>query len=114
MAQTTPSRFTTVAHMWKLRPLVSAATALDAEVRLYDRLSRLPPGDGWGAFLSNSGAEAVEAAIKLARIATGLRLRPMAEPLTVSVDAQTPARILAPKTISSPAISNARSSASAA
>ena len=29
------------------------------------------PGDGWGAFLSNSGAEAVEASVKLARIATG-------------------------------------------
>ncbi len=40
-------------------------------LRLYDRLSRLLPGDGWGAFLSNSGAEAVEAAVKLARIATG-------------------------------------------
>ena len=26
-AQTTPSRFTRVAHMWLLRPLVSAATA---------------------------------------------------------------------------------------
>ena len=40
-------------------------------LRLYDRLSRLLPGEGWGAFLSNSGAEAVEAAVKLARIATG-------------------------------------------
>jgi 4-aminobutyrate aminotransferase len=40
-------------------------------LRLYDRLSRLLPGDGWGAFLSNSGAEAIEASIKLARIATG-------------------------------------------
>jgi 4-aminobutyrate aminotransferase len=40
-------------------------------LRLYDRLSRLLPGDGWGAFLSNSGAEAVEASVKLARIATG-------------------------------------------
>jgi 4-aminobutyrate aminotransferase len=40
-------------------------------LRLYDRLSRLLPGDGWGAFLSNSGAEAVEAAVKLARVATG-------------------------------------------
>ena len=29
------------------------------------------PGDGWGAFLSNCGAEAVEASVKLARIATG-------------------------------------------
>ncbi|HET7028232.1 MAG TPA: aspartate aminotransferase family protein [Candidatus Limnocylindrales bacterium] len=40
-------------------------------LRLYDRLSRLLPGGPWGAFLSNSGAEAVEAAVKLARVATG-------------------------------------------
>src|SRR4029078_970356 len=40
-------------------------------LRLYDRLSRVLPGECWGAFLSNSGAEAVEAAVKLARIATG-------------------------------------------
>jgi 4-aminobutyrate aminotransferase len=40
-------------------------------LRLYDRLSRLLPGDDWGAFLSNSGAEAIEAAVKLARVATG-------------------------------------------
>jgi 4-aminobutyrate aminotransferase len=40
-------------------------------LRLYDRLSHLLPGPGWGAFLSNSGAEAVEASVKLARIGTG-------------------------------------------
>jgi len=40
-------------------------------LRLYDRLQHVLPGDGWGAFLSNSGAEAVEASVKLARIATG-------------------------------------------
>ena len=40
-------------------------------LRLYERLQHVLPGDGWGAFLSNSGAEAVEAAVKLARIATG-------------------------------------------
>ena len=40
-------------------------------LRLYDRLSKLLPGEGWGAFLSNSGAEAIEAAVKLARVATG-------------------------------------------
>ena len=39
-------------------------------VRLHHRLSRLLPGDDWGVFLSNSGAEAVEAAVKLARAAT--------------------------------------------
>jgi 4-aminobutyrate aminotransferase len=40
-------------------------------LRLYERLRHLLPGDQWGAFLSNSGAEAVEASVKLARIATG-------------------------------------------
>jgi 4-aminobutyrate aminotransferase len=40
-------------------------------LRLYERLAHLLPGDDWGAFLSNSGAEAVEAAVKLARAATG-------------------------------------------
>ncbi len=40
-------------------------------LRLYERLSTLLPGGPWGAFLSNSGAEAVEASIKLARVATG-------------------------------------------
>ncbi len=40
-------------------------------LRLYDRLAHLLPGDDWSAFLSNSGAEAIEAAVKLARVATG-------------------------------------------
>ncbi len=40
-------------------------------LRLYERLRHVLPGGGWGAFLSNSGAEAVEAAVKLARVATG-------------------------------------------
>ncbi len=40
-------------------------------LRLYDRLQRLLPGGPWQAFLSNSGAEAVEASVKLARVATG-------------------------------------------
>ena len=40
-------------------------------LRLHERLSGLMPGGAWGAFLSNSGAEAVEAAVKLARVATG-------------------------------------------
>ncbi|MCU0484201.1 MAG: aminotransferase class III-fold pyridoxal phosphate-dependent enzyme [Chloroflexi bacterium] len=40
-------------------------------LRLYERLRTVLPGGPWGAFLSNSGAEAVEAAIKLARVATG-------------------------------------------
>jgi 4-aminobutyrate aminotransferase len=40
-------------------------------LRLYERLAGLLPGGPWSAFLSNSGAEAVEAAVKLARVATG-------------------------------------------
>ena len=41
----------------------------EAGIRLHQRLAHLMPGN-WGVFLSNSGAEAVEAAIKLARAAT--------------------------------------------
>jgi 4-aminobutyrate aminotransferase len=43
----------------------------EAGLRLHERLGHLLPGEGWGAFLSNSGAEALEAAVKLARVATG-------------------------------------------
>jgi 4-aminobutyrate aminotransferase len=43
----------------------------EAGLRLYERLAGLLPGGPWQAFLSNSGAEAVEAAVKLARVATG-------------------------------------------
>ncbi len=38
---------------------------------LHERLRHVLPGDGWAAFLANSGAEAIEAAVKLARAATG-------------------------------------------
>ena len=40
-------------------------------LRLYERLPGLLPGGPWQAFLANSGAEAVEGAVKLARAATG-------------------------------------------
>ena len=40
-------------------------------LRLYERLAGLLPHGPWSAFLANSGAEAVEAAVKLARVATG-------------------------------------------
>jgi 4-aminobutyrate aminotransferase len=40
-------------------------------LRLYDRLPNLLPGGPHQAFLSNSGAEAIEASVKLARVATG-------------------------------------------
>jgi 4-aminobutyrate aminotransferase len=41
----------------------------EAGLRLHERLANLMPGE-WRAFLSNSGAEAIEAAVKLARAAT--------------------------------------------
>lgn len=40
-------------------------------LRLHARLASILPGGPWGVFLSNSGAEAIEAAVKLARVATG-------------------------------------------
>jgi 4-aminobutyrate aminotransferase len=40
-------------------------------LRLYERLPALLPGGPYQAFLSNSGAEAIEASVKLARVATG-------------------------------------------
>jgi 4-aminobutyrate aminotransferase len=40
-------------------------------LRLHERLAKLLPGGPWSVFLSNSGAEAVEAAVKLARVSTG-------------------------------------------
>jgi 4-aminobutyrate aminotransferase len=43
----------------------------EAGLELHRRLPQTMSGSGWGAFLSNSGAEAVEAAVKLARVATG-------------------------------------------
>ena len=67
-------------------PRVAAAVAAQAQkllhgqqnivyhepgLRLYERLPGLLPGGPWQAFLSNSGAEAVEASVKLARVATG-------------------------------------------
>ncbi|MBJ7360421.1 MAG: aminotransferase class III-fold pyridoxal phosphate-dependent enzyme, partial [Chloroflexi bacterium] len=43
-------------------------------LRLHERLSKVLDGGPWGVFLSNSGAEAVEAAVKLARRATKRRV----------------------------------------
>lgn len=43
----------------------------EAGLRLHHRLAQVLPGGDWGVFLSNSGAEANEAAVKLARAATG-------------------------------------------
>ena len=46
-----------------------------------------------------AGSDGSNAARQVARIATGWRLRPAAEPLIVCTRAQTPEAILAPKTI---------------
>lgn len=46
-----------------------------------------------------AGSDGSNAARQIARIATGWRLQPMAEPLLVCTHAQTPAAIAAPKTI---------------
>jgi multimeric flavodoxin WrbA len=51
------------------------------------------------ATLICAGSDGENAARQLARIATGWRLRPIAPPLIICTHAQTPAEILAPKTI---------------
>ena len=51
------------------------------------------------AMIIAAGSDGEGAARQLARIATGWRLRAVAEPLIVRTDAQTPAAILAPKQV---------------
>ncbi|MDA8256836.1 MAG: NAD(P)H-dependent oxidoreductase [Betaproteobacteria bacterium] len=51
------------------------------------------------ATLICAGSDGQNAARQIERIATGWRLRPIAEPLIVCTRAQTPEQILAPKTI---------------
>ena len=75
-----------VANTGHAHPRVAAAIAAQATkllhgqqnilyhepgLRLHERLRHVLPGGPWQAFLSNSGAEAIEAAVKLARVATG-------------------------------------------
>lgn len=52
------------------------------------------------ACLVCAGSDGTHAARQIARIATGWRLKPVAEPLIVCTHAQTPEAILAPKQIS--------------
>ena len=52
------------------------------------------------ATLISAGSDGENAARQIARIATGWRLRPIADPLIVCTKAQTPAAILAPKVVS--------------
>ena len=51
------------------------------------------------ATLVCAGSDGENAARQIARIATGWRLKPIAEPLIICTHAQTPEAILAPKTI---------------
>ena len=51
------------------------------------------------ATLICAGSDGANAARQIARIATGWRLKPVAEPLIACTQAQTPEAILAPKTI---------------
>jgi len=63
----------------------------------YPALGRLN-GRPYAALIA-AGSDGQNAARQLARIATGWRLRVVAEPLIVGTRAQTPEAILAPKTI---------------
>ena len=60
------------------------------------------------ATLVCAGSDGQGAARQIARIATGWRLKPVAEPLIVITHAQTPEAILAPKTIDAPSLARAR------
>jgi NAD(P)H-dependent FMN reductase len=55
-----------------------------------------------------AGSDGANAARQIARIATGWRLRPIADPLIVCTRAQTPEAILAPKTITAPDLNRCR------
>jgi multimeric flavodoxin WrbA len=56
------------------------------------------------AMLIAAGSDGTGAARQLARIATGWRLKPIAEPLILSTDAQTPERIQARKALDAAAL----------
>jgi multimeric flavodoxin WrbA len=63
----------------------------------YPALERIE-GRPYGVLVC-AGSDGENAARQIARIATGWRLKPVAEPLIVCTHAQTPEAILAPKTI---------------
>jgi multimeric flavodoxin WrbA len=60
------------------------------------------------AALICAGSDGQNAARQIARIATGWRLRPIADPLIIRTNAQTPEAILAPKTIDPPDLGRCR------
>ncbi len=60
------------------------------------------------ALLVCAGSDGHNAARQMQRIATGWRLKPVAEPLIVCTHAQTPEQILAPKQLDAPALQQCR------
>lgn len=60
------------------------------------------------ASLICAGSDGSNAARQIARIATGWRLKPVADPLIVRTHAQTPEAILAPKRLASDALARCR------
>ncbi|MDO9489948.1 MAG: NAD(P)H-dependent oxidoreductase [Sphingomonadaceae bacterium] len=60
------------------------------------------------ATLICAGSDGANAARQVARIATGWRLKPVAEPLIICTQAQTPEAILAAKTIAAPDLARCR------
>lgn len=60
------------------------------------------------AALIAAGSDGAGAARQLSRIATGWRLKPVAEPVIVCTEAQTPEAILAPKRLSAPQLAPCR------
>ena len=60
------------------------------------------------ALLISAGSDGTNAVRQIERIVTGWRLRTIAEPIIVHTHAQTPERILAPKTIDTPDLERCR------
>lgn len=65
------------------------------------------------ATLICAGSDGSNAARQIARIATGWRLKPVADPLIVCTHAQTPEAILAPKTIAEADLARCREAGAA-
>jgi multimeric flavodoxin WrbA len=72
----------------------------------YPALGRLE-GRPYGLLIA-AGSDGTGAVRQLARIATGWRLKPMAEPLIVCTHAQTPEEILAPKHLTAAELAGSR------
>ena len=66
--------------------------------RIYYGVLERTNGRPYALFVS-AGSDGANAVRQVQRICTGLRLREVAPPFIVNLDAQTPERILAPKTV---------------